>query len=333
MRHGVASRQEAHLGKKEVNDFELAKVASLHQGRAAVFISIIDIGGCDELFENNHNALLGRTVHNGTGLALLRFGTMGSQRMCQPDSASTIITMKENLEVDPEPVLVGTLLKRAQGKSTFGRMNWKQRWFVLYENELQWWSAEGGRYNTQAELKGAIDLASIHAVEHVSYDAFTKAHMFQLVHTSLLYIQCNTKRECDKWVSTLRKLVAHNTFLHPKFHPGFFDERDKVWSCCGIPSRDFKGCLTAHDYSPIRKELDADETRPQAKRGISSSAAVEEAHAADARAREEERKHQQRHAVNHQEHRLKSVDSCGATNVEQVDPRPPHKRSSQDALR
>jgi hypothetical protein len=160
---------------------------------------------------------------------------------------------------------------------------------------MQWWSAEGGRYNATSELKGSIDLASVHAVENVSYDAFTKAHMFQIVHSSLLYIQCNTKKECEEWVSTMRRLICNNVFLHPKYHPGYFDDKvkkascrgggqhyfagkanttilwwpcacgadgdtwacgmlqDKVWSCCGIPSRDFKGCIAAHDYHQLRK--------------------------------------------------------------------------------
>eukprot|EP00730_Choanoeca_flexa_P010207 TRINITY_DN1671_c0_g1_i2.p1 TRINITY_DN1671_c0_g1~~TRINITY_DN1671_c0_g1_i2.p1 ORF type:complete len:268 (+),score=24.36 TRINITY_DN1671_c0_g1_i2:182-985(+) len=153
--------------------------------------------------------------------------------------------------VDAEPLLVGTLSKRAQGKSTFGRLNWKHRWFVLYNDRMEWWSNEGGRYNAQSECKGSIDLGTIHVVEHVSYDAFTKDHMFQIVHTSVLYVQCNTKAECAQWVGTIRQLVRKNKFLHPKYHPGFFDDKDKVWSCCGIPNREFKGCLGAFDYSQL----------------------------------------------------------------------------------
>eukprot|EP00045_Choanoeca_perplexa_P003332 m.29930 g.29930 ORF g.29930 m.29930 type:complete len:267 (-) comp11988_c0_seq1:114-914(-) len=158
---------------------------------------------------------------------------------------------RSTLVVDSEPLLVGTLSKRAQGKSTFGRLNWKHRWFVLYNNKLEWWSSEGGRYNSQSECKGSVDLSTVHAVEHVSYDAFTKAHMFQIVHTSLLYIQCNTKAECTQWVETLRQLIRVNTFLHPKYHPGFFEDKDRVWSCCGIPNKEFKGCLGAFDYSQL----------------------------------------------------------------------------------
>jgi hypothetical protein len=121
----------------------------------------------------------------------------------------------------------------------------------LYNNKMEWWSSEGGRYNAQSECKGSIDLSTVHAVEHVSYDAFTKAHMFQIVHTSLLYIQCNTKSECLQWVETLRQLIRANTFLHPKYHPGFFEDKDRVWSCCGIPNREFKGCLGACDYTQM----------------------------------------------------------------------------------
>lgn len=148
---------------------------------------------------------------------------------------------------------------------------------MLYDDKMEWWSGEGGRYNAQSECKGSVDLSTVHAVEHVSYDAFTKAHMFQIVHTSVLYIQCNTKTECAQWVDALRQLIRTNTFLHPKYHPGFFEEKDKVWSCCGIPNREFKGCLGAFDYTQLPdKTLDAPVNSAVAAKTASSSAAKPE---------------------------------------------------------
>eukprot|EP00049_Salpingoeca_infusionum_P009604 m.162698 g.162698 ORF g.162698 m.162698 type:complete len:320 (-) comp14378_c0_seq7:3329-4288(-) len=151
-----------------------------------------------------------------------------------------------------QPILVGNLSKRAQGRSTFGRTNWKTRWFALFPKYLSYWTHEGGRLNSQSECKGIINVNDMHAVEQVSYDAFGKAHMFQIVHTSVLYVQCATKDECTQWVDALRHLCASNEILHPKYHPGFHD--GTKWSCCDIPSKDYKGCLPGFDYGAMLRQ-------------------------------------------------------------------------------
>ncbi|EGD76238.1 hypothetical protein PTSG_00939 [Salpingoeca rosetta] len=147
------------------------------------------------------------------------------------------------------PIMSGMMYKRAQGRSTFGRTNWKKRWFVLHPGELSYWTLEGGRNNPASECKGVIPLSNVYTLERVSLEAFGKPHMIQIVHTSVLYVQCPSREDCDEWLLALRKQCATNRILHAKYHPGFFD--GSKWSCCGITSKDFKGCQKSFDYSSL----------------------------------------------------------------------------------
>lgn len=152
------------------------------------------------------------------------------------------------------PLISGMLFKRAQGRSTFGRTNWKRRWFVLHPGELSYWTLEGGRHNPAAECKGTIPLKNVYALERVALEAFGKPHMIQIVHTSVLYVQCPSREDCDDWLLALRQECATNSILHAKYHPGFFD--GNKWSCCNIASKDFKGCQKSFDYSTLFAEGD-----------------------------------------------------------------------------
>eukprot|EP00043_Microstomoeca_roanoka_P004594 m.50673 g.50673 ORF g.50673 m.50673 type:complete len:289 (+) comp12563_c0_seq1:548-1414(+) len=150
------------------------------------------------------------------------------------------------------PILSGMLHKRAQGRSTFGRTNWKKRWFALYPGELSYWTLEGGPNNPAAECKGVVNLANVYALERVSLESFGKPHMFQIVHTSVLYVQCPSREDCDDWLLALRKQCKGNRILHSKYHPGCFD--GSRWTCCNISSKDYKGCQKAFDYTILPHE-------------------------------------------------------------------------------
>eukprot|EP00051_Salpingoeca_urceolata_P034015 m.23151 g.23151 ORF g.23151 m.23151 type:complete len:203 (+) comp7081_c0_seq1:1687-2295(+) len=136
----------------------------------------------------------------------------------------------------------GTLLKRAQGKSLIGRTNWKERYFVLQDGQLSYWDTTGS-----GVCKGVIQTSRITAVENVGDATFLKTHMFQIVHSSILYLKCYNEQERDEWVALLREECSNNELMHRTFHPGMFD--GKHWSCCGMPSADIKGCEPAHNYS------------------------------------------------------------------------------------
>eukprot|EP00055_Hartaetosiga_balthica_P004044 m.9914 g.9914 ORF g.9914 m.9914 type:complete len:272 (-) comp3570_c0_seq1:405-1220(-) len=166
------------------------------------------------------------------------------------------------------PIFSGMLAKRAQGRSTFGRTNWKRRWFVLFPNELSYWTLEGGFQNQQSECKGVIKLSDIHTLERVHLEAFGKPYMLQIVHSSVLYVQCSSRAECDEWLLALRKQCARNEFIHTKYHPGFFD--GSKWSCCNIASKDYKGCERAFDYSTLLKK-NTENQLPKKKRSFDFS--------------------------------------------------------------
>eukprot|EP00056_Hartaetosiga_gracilis_P014211 m.240001 g.240001 ORF g.240001 m.240001 type:complete len:264 (-) comp14355_c0_seq1:106-897(-) len=180
------------------------------------------------------------------------------------------MNLEHSLENDGDssvdaPILSGMLAKRAQGRSTFGRTNWKRRWFVLYPNELSYWTSEGGMQNPNSECKAVIKLSDIHTLERVHLEAFGKPYMLQIVHSSVLYVQCSSRAECDEWLLALRKQCARNDFIHTKYHPGFFD--GSKWSCCSIGQRDYKGCEKAFDYSTLFKK-NSENRRPKKKKSF-----------------------------------------------------------------
>lgn len=143
-----------------------------------------------------------------------------------------------------KPLLEEFLDKRAQGRSLLGRINWRRRYFVLQRHKVSYWDRPIG---PQAKCKGLIDLERITAVEVVADETFGRPNMLQIVHSSVLYIQCPNEASRQLWLASLRPLVAHNSFMHSKYHPGFF-EHNKRWSCCHVPSFDVKGCQSAFDY-------------------------------------------------------------------------------------
>jgi hypothetical protein len=73
----------------------------------------------------------------------------------------------------------GMMCKRAQGKSTFGRLNWKDRFFVLTATELSYW--EG--YGTHRAHKHAISPSHTHTHHHT----LTPSRMHTLLPTWALH--------------------------------------------------------------------------------------------------------------------------------------------------
>lgn len=152
---------------------------------------------------------------------------------------------------EKSPIIAGLLAKRAQGRSTFGRTNWKRRWFELYPTELSYWTLQGGKSNAASECKGRVAIDSIHALERVNLNTFGKPYMLQIVHRAVLYIQCTSRGECDQWLLELRKLCARNK-MHTKYHPGCFD--GSRWSCCLVSHKEDKGCEAAFNYHAFAKD-------------------------------------------------------------------------------
>jgi len=83
-----------------------------------------------------------------------------------------------------KPVKQGVMCKRAQGKSKFGRDNWKDRFFVLTPEELTYWEGFGGPTAPGAKLKGSLPLTKVVVVEAVPPDAFKppRVNMLQITY-------------------------------------------------------------------------------------------------------------------------------------------------------
>ena len=132
------------------------------------------------------------------------------------------------------------LVKRAQGKSAMGRINWRSRFFVLTKESLSYYEKPEGA------CKGTIDLSTVKAVEHVADATFSKPGVFQVGYSEyILYIECHSQEERESWVREIRQQVARNLALNRAYHPGVFDSK---WTCCQNPNRDYEGCKACFDY-------------------------------------------------------------------------------------
>lgn len=150
-----------------------------------------------------------------------------------------------------KPVKQGVMCKRAQGKSKFGRDNWKDRFFVLTPQELSYWEGFGGPSHPGAKLKGTLDLSKVVVVEAVPDEAFKpqRKNTIQITYDeATLYTQAQTPEEREEWLAEIRRQVKGNDGLLPKYHSGVFT--DTKWSCCGTTRRSI-GCQDSFDYSVL----------------------------------------------------------------------------------
>lgn len=53
----------------------------------------------------------------------------------------------------------GYLLKKGRGESTFGRKNWKRRWFILEDQTLSYYEDFNLQSGTPGTFKGRTDVA------------------------------------------------------------------------------------------------------------------------------------------------------------------------------
>nr|BAG55514.1 protein tyrosine kinase tec [Hartaetosiga gracilis] len=144
---------------------------------------------------------------------------------------------------DPNAVLLdGLMLKRAQGKSTFGKMTWKDRMFELKSDSLHYYLPD------KSKEKGTIDLSDVLAVEAVDLRAFKRPFMFQVVRPDyILYCQCSSQLDLKRWLEALRRRIAGNPNRSTHFHTCHFDGR---WKCCRTP-KETSGCTPCFDYSGL----------------------------------------------------------------------------------
>eukprot|EP00035_Acanthoeca_spectabilis_P038455 m.53127 g.53127 ORF g.53127 m.53127 type:complete len:535 (-) comp9142_c0_seq1:1357-2961(-) len=180
-------------------------------------------------------------------------------------------------DAPPLPIRVvkeGFLIKSALGRSRFGAINWKQRWFVL--------SADGLRYyKTKEEVSkrkasGVLPLNQICMIEEVAQSQtptespghFEGRHpLFQVgfadgARSRILLVQAADEADRDAWIHALRSQFPRSDGVpwSKRYHVGV--QVGKEFSCCATSQP--AGCANAtflsigdehHDYEQIVRSL------------------------------------------------------------------------------
>ncbi|XP_064404911.1 tyrosine-protein kinase BTK-like [Halichondria panicea] len=137
---------------------------------------------------------------------------------------------------DDVELKVSYMVKRSQGKSTLGAVNFKKRVFVLSPTRLSYYE---GTIERRGGMKGYVDLSKVKVIEKVLDGAFDKPS-FQIGHSDLtLYIIASSDAEQQEWIALLRQYCRSNVILQDRFHPGIFTGK---WSCCDHRSKHSQGC-------------------------------------------------------------------------------------------
>jgi len=162
---------------------------------------------------------------------------------------------------ETEPILSTVMVKRSQGKTRFGRMNYKTRLFVLSSTNLSYHTVKDATY--PGTLKGSIPLHKITVVEEVGVDSLEQSGFaFQIVHSGTsLYIIAGQQVERVNWLAKLRELISCNKNLDPNFHFGIYDNKLQSWTCCGCLSVNSVGCRKTYFHQEEVNSRDIAEKR------------------------------------------------------------------------
>ncbi|CAH1105681.1 unnamed protein product [Psylliodes chrysocephalus] len=136
----------------------------------------------------------------------------------------------------PVTLKEGLMIKRAQGRrKTFGRKNFKQRFFKLTTHDLSYSKSRG------KDALCRIPLTNILAVERLAETSFKMKNMFQIVQPErALYVQAANCVEEKEWVDLLTKICQTNANRLKKYHPSAFI--GSQWLCCKSPNELAPGC-------------------------------------------------------------------------------------------
>ncbi|XP_059503656.1 tyrosine-protein kinase Tec isoform X2 [Stegostoma tigrinum] len=121
-------------------------------------------------------------------------------------------------EMNADPVLEETLIKRSQQKKRTSPLNYKERLFVLTKSRLTY-------YDGRPEI---------------IYDCNT------------LYVFCPTAESRSLWVKKLKEEIRNNELIIPKYHPKFWAEG--VWQCCRQADKLAPGCEEYNLFGDITRK-------------------------------------------------------------------------------
>lgn len=101
----------------------------------------------------------------------------------------------------------GYLFKKGRGDSTFGRHNWKRRWFVLENNTLTYYESFDLAKDEPVVLKGTtpVDGSKVEVIQHKE-----KQFCFSLKHDTRkpLYMHADNEKEMNAWLSALNTAAS-----------------------------------------------------------------------------------------------------------------------------
>ncbi len=101
----------------------------------------------------------------------------------------------------------GYLFKKGRGDSTFGRHNWKRRWFVLEGNNLTYYDSFDLTKDEPVVMKGStpVDGSKVEVIQHKE-----KQFCFSLKHDSRkpLYMHAENEKEMNLWLSALNSAAS-----------------------------------------------------------------------------------------------------------------------------
>ncbi|XP_015200740.1 tyrosine-protein kinase Tec isoform X2 [Lepisosteus oculatus] len=173
------------------------------------------------------------------------------------------------LEMNSEPILEETLIKRSQQKKRTSPLNFKERVFVLTKAKLTYYE---GRPEKKSK-KGSIDLQKIKCVEIVKNGGGVipcqNKYPFQVVYdANTLYVFAPSNDSRSLWVQHIKEEIKNNPSIVAKFHPQFWHEG--IWLCCRQADKLAPGCEEYNLFGDISRKplppIPANETSEKPRR-------------------------------------------------------------------
>ncbi len=135
-------------------------------------------------------------------------------------------------------IRIGFMLKRSQNKRKLAPVNYKNRVFILTQNELVYCE---GTLEKRGKEKGRINLCNVKVMEEVDENALEKQFGIQISYEGYtLYFFASSKKDQKEWLSDLQIACKNNLILSDRYHTGVHNS--KAWTCCDQKHLDAPGC-------------------------------------------------------------------------------------------
>uniref|UniRef100_A0A4W3I606 Tyrosine-protein kinase n=1 Tax=Callorhinchus milii TaxID=7868 RepID=A0A4W3I606_CALMI len=156
-------------------------------------------------------------------------------------------------EMNTDPILEETLIKRSQQKKRTSPLNYKERVFVLTKSRLTYYEGRPEKKNK----KGSIELQKIKCAEVVKHDSgpfpCQNKYPFQVIYdANTLYIFAPNPSSRSTWVQKLKEEIKNNELILPKYHPRFWAEG--AWQCCRQADKLAPGCQVYKLFADVTRK-------------------------------------------------------------------------------